>query len=98
MPIFPLSFQAAALYTPGIKKMEVFLDGSLYKYYADFSETNGINTLVTKIGFFYKDVNNPYSGSDRKNTILYDAKAYNKSLSNEEILKNYNNLVKNGVI
>ena len=85
-------------YTPEIKKMEIFLDGSLYKYYVDFSETNGINTLVTKIGFFYIDVNNPYSGSDRKNTILYDAKAYSKSLSNEEILKNYNNLVKNGVI
>ena len=78
--------------------MEVFLDGSLYKYYVDFSETNGVNTLVTKIGFFYTDVNNPYTASDRKNTILYDAKAYSKSLSNEEILKNYNNLVKNGVI
>ena len=85
-------------YTPEIKKLEMFLDGSLYKYYVDFSETNGVNTLVTKIGFFYTDVNNPYSGSDRKNTILYDAKAYSKSLSNEEILKNYNNLVKNGVI
>ena len=85
-------------YTSETKKLEMFLDGSLYKYYVDFSETNGVNTLVTKIGFFYRDVGNPLSGTDRKNTILYDAKAYSKSLSDEEILKNYNNLVKNGVI
>ena len=84
-----------------LKRIEIFINGTPFTHYIDFTDANEPNLLVSAIGFFRRDANtNPtYTPSNEyKNGKAYDIKAYSKMLSNEEILQNYNNLIKNGVI
>lgn len=88
-------------YNSSLKRIEIFINATPFTHYIDLSETNEPNLLVSAIGFFRRDANtNPsYTPiNEYKNGKAYDIKAYNKMLSDEEILQNYNNLVKNGVI
>ena len=62
-----------------------------------FFITSLVLACPSKLGFFTRGIErNPINHF--KNFEIYDIKAYNKMLSDEEILINYNNLIKNGVI
>ena len=84
-----------------LKRIEIFINGTPFTHYIDFTDANEPNLLVSAIGFFRRDANtnpNYIPPNEYKNGKAYDIKAYSKMLSNEEILQNYNNLIKNGVI
>lgn len=88
-------------YNDSLKRIEIFINGTPFTHHIDFSQSNEPNLLVSAIGFNRMDANtNPAykPPNNTRNTKVYDVKAYSKMLSDEEILQNYNNLVKNGVI
>ena len=88
-------------YNVSLKRIEIFINGTPFTHHIDFSKSNEPNLLVSAIGFNRIDANtNPAykPPNNTRNTKVYDVKAYSKMLSDEEILQNYNNLVKNGVI
>ena len=76
---------------------EVFINGVISNCYVDLSSVGAPKLTVSKIGFFTRGTEKT-PVNNLKNFEVYDIKAYNKMLSNEEILINYNNLIKNGVI
>ena len=84
-------------YNSELARVEIFVNGVNTDYYVDVSSVGAPKLTVSKIGFFTRGTEgNPVNHF--KNFEVYDIKAYNKMLSDEEILINYNNLIKNGVI
>ncbi len=84
-------------YNSELARVDIFVNGVNNDYYIDLSSAGAPKLTVSKLGFFTRGTEgNPVN--QFKNFEVYDIKAYNKMLSDEEILINYNNLIKNGVI
>lgn len=84
-------------YNSELARVDIFVNGVNNDYYVDLSSAGAPKLTVSKLGFFTRGTEgNPVNHF--KNFEIYDMKAYNKMLSDEEILINYNNLIKNGVI
>lgn len=84
-------------YNSELARVEIFVNGVNTDYYVDVSSVGAPKLTVSKLGFFTRGTEgNPVN--HLKNFEVYDIKAYNKMLSDEEILINYNNLIKNGVV
>lgn len=84
-------------YNSELARVDIFVNGVNNDYYIDVSSAGAPKLTVSKLGFFTRGTErNPVNNLN--NFEIYDIKAYNKMLSDEEILINYNNLIKNGVI
>lgn len=84
-------------YNSELARVEIFVNGVNTDYYVDVSSVGAPKLTVSKLGFFTRGTERN-SVNHLKNFQVYDIKAYNKMLSDEEILINYNNLIKNGVL
>ena len=95
--VFNKPFHFLFRYNSELARVDIFVDGVNNDYYIDVSSVGAPKLTVSKLGFFTRGIEgNPINNF--KNFEIYDIKAYNKMLSDEEILINYNNLIKNGVI